>query len=317
MDCGRDGDAHRTNNTVQYQARLAVTESTPIPLQVPTLAIDLVNVEVNSSVLQVNSNPSLPPSLVRPHPKPHQQVTPFPPDPTPTNTGRISGAPAGAHPPALHAPRAERRRLLSGLPGRCVWLDGWMVYAYASLFCFYVFVCCGFVAFGYHIHVLVFIIIIFGGVCACRVTEKRCLSGWFRLVWTVGSGGRAVVASLLVLLLHIHVCMRLIQSFKPRPTPQDCDCDMHCSRCSVEVVLDVSYKGKKEEEQALGGRGGMGGDAEEDSLPVNVTSADLTVTTVRDLDDGADALCVCGCVAFEALARVSRHPHPLKIDPNT
>lgn len=57
---------------------------------------------------------------------------------------------------------------------------------------------------------------------------------------------------------------------------------MHCSRCSVEVVLDVSYKGKKEEEQAHGGRGAMGGDAEEDSLPVNVTSADLIVTTVRE-----------------------------------
>ena len=54
---------------------------------------------------------------------------------------------------------------------------------------------------------------------------------------------------------------------------------MHCSRCSVEVALDVTYKGKKEEEQAGMMRGI--GDAEEDSLPVNVTSADLTVATVR------------------------------------
>jgi hypothetical protein len=52
---------------------------------------------------------------------------------------------------------------------------------------------------------------------------------------------------------------------------------MHCSKCSVELVLDVSYKRKKEAEL----HAGRMGDAEEDSLPVNVTSADLDVAAVR------------------------------------
>ncbi len=86
-----------------------------------------------------------------------------------------------------------------------------------------------------------------------------------------GGVQRGLIASLSILSSSHH--------HRPRRHPQDCDCDMHCSKCSVELVLDASYKRRKEEKQA----GMRLGDAEEDSLPVNVTSADLTVAVVSHL----------------------------------
>lgn len=57
---------------------------------------------------------------------------------------------------------------------------------------------------------------------------------------------------------------------------QDCDCDLHCTKCSVEVLLEVTYGDKKA--QML--REGEHLHDEDGELPVMVTSMDLEVVPV-------------------------------------
>src|SRR6056297_1059232 len=102
---------------------------------------------------------------------------------------------------------------------------------------------------------------------SARIGQKNHATLGLRCLTSIQNPLHSIMLSCFIIIVHARdVGLIPLRSVNPRYKKvadlkdfRDCDCDSHCSRCSVELSLDVRYQTKRQQVALVeGGReGGM------------------------------------------------------------